>query len=257
LPEPEHMSLARRILDSKRPFVFFHTYSVTRAVLRRAIDEQKSMDFDVCVDDDGRAFLGHSEEYHEKSGEARQPNMPLWEAVDMVSESTIPVIVDCKHPDAWPVVEEVVGRIGPARCLVHSFAIEFRFDYTRADGEPDFTTEWSPIEVLRSFKSKSRSVTTCAGAKWLPDDLLVSHRHSELVRDIRRILKDNGVDTVCLNVPDETWSDRWLRYFLEESIIPFVGVDEIDVSRLSEVFIGETDDLGTASRCTFFQEEAS
>ena len=33
------MSLAKKILESKKPFVFFHTYAVTEAILARAIGE--------------------------------------------------------------------------------------------------------------------------------------------------------------------------------------------------------------------------
>ena len=64
-----HSSLASKILRSNRPFTFFHTWYVTRDLLSQAISEQKSMDLDVCVDDSGNPYLGHSKEYHEKSGE--------------------------------------------------------------------------------------------------------------------------------------------------------------------------------------------
>ena len=40
------------------------------------------MDLDVCVDEGGNPYLGHSQEYHEKTNEAFFNSMPLWEAVD-------------------------------------------------------------------------------------------------------------------------------------------------------------------------------
>jgi len=207
------------------------------------------MDLDVCVHDAGGAYLGHSREYHDKSGEPRFQSLPLWAAVDMIAEATIPVIVDCKHFNAWPAVEEVITRIGPTRCLVHTFAAELKFDFH--NGTPDFTTEWSPIRRLSQLKGRFPSVSACASAKWLPDDLLMSDKHEELLHYIRQTLNDNRVDTVCLNVPGQTFSDEPLRHFLEDSIIPHVGIDGIDTTHLTELYIGETDHLSRASNSRF------
>ena len=247
----DNMSLAQKILYSRKPFVFFHTWTVTRELLQQAIDEGKSMDLDVCIDDNGNPYLGHSKEYHEKSGEPYFRSMPLWEAVNIISKSDIVVMVDCKHYGSWPIIEEVVAKIGPEKCLVCTYVSEFKFDYNRKDGEPDFLTEWSPIEKLRLFKSKFPSVTTTPCAKWLPYYLLISGHYSELLENIRQTLKDNHADTVCLGVPDETISDKWLRYFLKENIIPHVMIDKTDTSKLSELYIGETDHLQRASNCRY------
>lgn len=238
------MSLANRILNSGHPFTFFHTWSVTQDLLQQVIDEQKSIDLDVCVDDQGNPYLGHSKEYHEKSGEPYFTTMPLWEAVEMTADSGIVAMVDVKHYDAWPVVEEVVARIGPERCLVCALVTELRFGFSRS---LDFETEWSPIEKLRSLKSRFPSVTTTPGTVVLPEDLLLSDKYHDLLRDFRQTLKENNADTVCLGVPDDTISDKWLRYFLDEGIIPHVVVDNTDTTRLSEMYIGETDFLARTS----------
>jgi len=63
------LSVAQQILKSKRTVVFFHTWTVTKELLAQAIREKRSMDLDVCVDDTGNAYLGHSKEYHEKTRE--------------------------------------------------------------------------------------------------------------------------------------------------------------------------------------------
>src|SRR5215469_15844472 len=62
--------------------------------------------------------------------------MPLWEAVEALAGSNIPVIVDCKHFDAWTVVEEVVRQLRPERCLVHSFVFELKFVAGRVRENP-------------------------------------------------------------------------------------------------------------------------
>ena len=241
------LSLAQKILKRKRPVVLFHTWTVTRELLAQAIRENRSMDLDVCVDEDGNAYLGHPKEYHDKTQEPFFNSMPLWEAVGALAGSNIPVIVDCKHSNAWPVVENMVTQLRPERCLVHSFVSELKFDAGRADGEPDFVTEWSSIVNLRELKRKFPSVTTTASAKWLPADTLASDRHDLLAR-IVSLLKQNRVDTICLNVPDSTFSDRALAQFLREDILAHVGVDHADLTHLSQLYIGETDSLEFASR---------
>jgi hypothetical protein len=201
------------------------------------------MDLDVCVDDRGNPYLGHPKEYHEKTHEPLFNSMPLWEAVEALTHSTIPVIVDCKHFSAWPVVEDIVSQLHPERCLVHSFVSELKFGAGRTQGEPDFLSEWSSMENLRMLKRQFPALTTTASAKWLPADVLVSEEYQALLVRIVQLLKEYGVDTVCLNVPDSTFSDRTLRLFLQENILAHVHVDRVDWRRLSEMYIGETDQL--------------
>lgn len=238
-------SLAQRIFKTNKPFVLFHTHSATREVIEHAIASSKSMDLDICVDESGSPYLGHSEEYYGKSGETQPKTIEFWEAIELVSKAGIPVIVDCKHYDAWSVVEEVIGKIGAHRCMIHSFATELKFDYEHYDH--DYLTEWSPIKKLTEIKNKFPLAATTASCKFLPNDLLISAQYEKLLSDIRKILKDNRVDTVCLNVPDKTMSDKTLEFFLEEKIIPHVGVDNVDISKLLKIYVGETDILANAS----------
>jgi hypothetical protein len=242
------LSFAQKLLKSQRPVVLFHTWTVTRELLGQAMQQKRSMDLDVCVDDRGDPYLGHPQEYHEKTQEPFFSSMPLWEAVETLAHSTIPVIVDCKHFSAWAVVEEVIRQLRPERCLVHSFVSELKFDAGRTLGEPDFVSEWSSIKCLRAIKGKFPLLTTTASAKWLPADVLVSEEYEGLLEGIIKLLKEYALDTVCLNVPDSTFSDKALRKFLQQSILLHVGVDRIDVKQFSEMYIGETDRLELASR---------
>jgi hypothetical protein len=242
------LSFAEKVLKSKRPVILFHTWTVTRELLWQAIHEKRSMDLDVCIDDQGHPYLGHPKEYHEKTHEPFFDSMPLWEAVEALADSNIPVIVDCKHFGAWPVVEDVVRRLRPERCLVHSFVSELKFEAGRVPGEPDFVSEWSSIERLRAVKREFALVTTTASAKWLPENVLVSEKFEGLLQGIVTLLKEYAVDTLCLNVPDSTFSDEALRKLLQQDILPHVNVDRIGVKEFSEMYIGETDRLESASR---------
>ena len=245
------LSLAQRITNANKPFILFHTHSATREAIEQAIASGKSMDLDVCVDESGNPYLGHSKEYYEKSGETQPETMPFAEAIELLSKASIPVIVDCKHYDAWPIVENVINRIGAHRCLVHSFAVELKFDYEHND--LDYLTEWSPIKNLTGIKNKFPTATITASCKFLPNDLLLSDQYEKLLSDIRKTLKDNRVDTVCLNVPDNTMSDKTLGFFLIEKILPHVGIDKIDASKLSKIYVGETDDLAVVSNCKLLE----
>lgn len=236
------MSIIKKINQSTKPFVFFHTWTVSESLLKQAITEQKSMDLDVCVDND-KPYLGHSREYHEKSGEPYFKSLPIWDAVDKVAQSDIFAMLDCKHYDAWPVIEEVVKKIGSDRCIVGGYVSEFKFGYSRGDNEPDYLSEWSPIEKLKSIKMKYPSVTTTACVKWPPVDMLTNNRYRRLVEYIIAVSKDNNIDTICLGVPDDTITDQWLRHFKKENIMPHIVIDNADTSKLTELYIGETDHL--------------
>jgi len=111
-----------------------------------------------------------------------------------------------------------------------------------------FISEWSSIECLGAIKRKFPLLTTTASAKWLPADVLVSEKYESLLQYILTLLKEYGVDTICLNVPDSTFSDKALRRFLRQHILPHIGADCIDVNQVSEMYIGETDRLEFASR---------
>ena len=139
----------------------------------------------------------------------------------------------------------MVAKIGAERCIVHCYASEFNFNFNRWG--TDILSEWSPIEKLRILKKKFPAATTSASTRWLPHDLLASSKHEKIIKHIQRTLKENNVDTVRLEVPNETFSDRSLQYFLNENIIPHVGIDDIDTARLNSVYIGETDHLDSAS----------
>lgn len=240
-------SFAQRVRNFGKPFVLYHTECATEEALRQAINESKSMDLDISIDDLGNPYLGHSKEYYEKSREIRPRSMPFHEAVELISKSNIPVIVDCKHYDAWSVIEEVIDKIGAHRCMVHSFASEFKFDYDHND--LDYLTEWSPIEKLNQIKNIFPLATTTASCKFLPSDILLSAKYKKILINIRETLADNHIDTICLNVPDKTMSDKILRFFLFKKIIPHIGIDKIDTSKLSKIYVGETDILTNASNC--------
>lgn len=242
------LSFSEKVLKSKQPVVLFHTWTVTRELLGQAIREKRSMDLDVCIDGQSHPYLGHPMEYHEQTGEPVFESMPLWEAVEALADSNIPVIVDCKHFCAWPLVEDVVRRLGPERCLVHSFVSELKFEAGRMAGEPDFQSEWSAIECLRAIKRKFPLLTTTASAKWLPADVLISEKYDAVLKGVVSLLKEYAVDTICLNVPNSTFSDKALRRFVRQDILPHVGVDRIDVKQFSEMYIGETDRPEFASR---------
>ena len=59
-------------------------------LLAQAIREKRSMDLDVCIDDQGHPYLGHPKEYHEKTHEPFFDSMPLWEAAEALRACPTP-----------------------------------------------------------------------------------------------------------------------------------------------------------------------
>src|SRR5260370_35340650 len=111
------LSFAQKLLRFQRPVVLFHTWTVTRELLGQAIREQRSMDLDVCVDDRGDPYLGHTKEYHEKTREPFFNSMPLREPVEARGDSNIPVIIDSNHSCVWHVADEALVQLRPVRCV--------------------------------------------------------------------------------------------------------------------------------------------
>lgn len=238
------MSLAQKILDSNTPFVFYHTRKVTEGNINKAISENRSMDLDISVKANGEPYLGHSEEFYEKNGEKFVETISLEGAIGLLSKAEIPVIVDCKHYDAWKVVIGVVEDLGQERCLVNTFVSQLRFNDTPI--EPDYLTERSDIPKLVQIKEKYPFVTTTASAKGLPVDLSLG-THIEQLEGIRKVLVENSVDTVSLNVPDKLINNELIKFFTAEGVLPHVNVDNVSTADLNVCYVGETDILENAS----------
>ncbi|MFC1622321.1 hypothetical protein ACFL13_03010 [Patescibacteria group bacterium] len=237
-------SLAHKILDSNEPFVFYHTHRVTEKNIHKAISENRSMDLDVSVGQDGTPYLGHSEEYYKKSSEKIEESIPLERALELLSKSTIPIIVDCKHYDAWDAVADVVKSLGQERCLVNTFTDQLKFNYTPIN--PDYLTEWSDISKLVRVKERYPLVTTTASAKGLPTNLSLG-THIDLLGDIRKLLIDNNIDAVSLNIPKRLFTDELIMFFTAEGVLPHINIDDVKIADLTVCYIGETDVLESAS----------
>jgi len=242
------LSLAQRILNSSKPFVLFHTYKVDKESIYQAVKENKSMDLDIAIDNEGKPFIGHTLEYYEISGEVRPKNMPFYETLNFLSKAHIPLIIDCKQVETWPTLIKTLNQLGPHRCLVHIFALELKFNHN-LEYDKNYPSEWIPIGNLKSLKEQFPNVTTTVSCKYLPPDVLLSSKYQAELESIKSILNENKVDTLCLNVPDETMTDKTLEFFLSENIIPHVNIDKINISSFKKTFVGETNYLEVASDC--------
>lgn len=240
------MNLKKAIQEYAKPFIFYHTHVVTEETINESIAQNKSIDLDISVDSDGIPYLGHTEEYYEINGIQRPKTTPIETAIKRLEDSNIPIIVDCKHRDAWPIVEEYVRRLGSYRCLVHAFAEEFKFDYNK-NQDHDYESEWSTLSKLKDFKSKFPKSILTASCKYLPDDLAENTNYSALIEEIIRNCVSNNIDTICLNIPDEKMNDEVLEKFLANNIIPHINIDATDHTRFKNLFVGETDYLDKAT----------
>lgn len=238
-------SLAQRILNSNKPFVFYHHLRVTKKGIHEAVEKNKSVHLDVCVDSNKKPYIGHSEEYYEKSGEKMKESISLNKALDLLSKSTIPVIVDCKHYNAWVLIGDVVEKLGQERCLVNTFVDELKFNYNSI--EPDYLSEWSDVSKLEWIKGKYPLVTTVASAKGLPTDLSLGN-YSELLSNIRTFLVSNNIDDVSLNVSSGLYDDGLITFFTSKKVLPhIISTDGVETSKLTGCYVGEVEVFEKAS----------
>ena len=116
----------------------------------------------------------------------------------------------------------------------------------RGRGTTPAGTMPGPLLRLRAeVRSRSRAGRARSGSRrtcWSQKNAKI------LLESVIRLLKEYRIDTVCANVLDSTFSDKALRTFLRQGILPNVGVDGIDVQQPSETYIGETEQLAFASR---------
>ncbi len=239
-------SLAKRIRDSQSKFTLFHTSSVTEDTLNKAINTDKSIDIDIAVNVDWTPFIGHSLEYYRISGEDRPTCMSFESALSQISVSHIPVILDCKELGAWSYILDALERIGPHRCMVHIYPTELRFSHFEW-ADYDYPSEWIPIGYLRALKEKFPNVTTTVSCKYLPPDTLKNSDHREKLIYIKTLLQEHHIDSLCLNVLDNTMDDATIDFFHDAGIILHVNIDTKDVGTLHGVYIWETDILAHSS----------
>lgn len=237
-------SLAQRILNSNKPFIFYHHHRVTEKGIHKAIEENRSIHLDVCVDSNEKPYIGHSEEYYKKNSKKMEENISLNRALELLSKSTIPVFVDCKHYDTWALIEDVVEKLGQERCLVNTFADELKFNYNPI--EPDYLSEWSDISKLEWIKEKYPLVTTVASAKGLPVDLSL-RSHSKLLTNIRSLLVSNNIDDVSLNVSSDLYDDELIAFFTSKKMLPHIMFDGMQTSELTYCCVGEVEVFEKAS----------
>ena len=145
-PTPPKAADARRAvvaLDPRHPIAtslaqghhwsYFHTHVVTKAIVERAVAENRSIEFDVFAEG-GRATIQHPPAFYAERGLPPPSNMDLEEAVALVEASDRCVLVlDAKSRDALAVIRTLVARLGTHRVVVHGFAEELDFGLPPGD----------------------------------------------------------------------------------------------------------------------------
>jgi hypothetical protein len=226
----------------------FHPDEFTLESIRDSVAAGRSVELDVSLDDAGEPYLGHSLDFYEKRRLPFPDSPPFWEAVALLEEADNPVTLDSKHRNSWPLIEELVEKFGPERCLVHTFVDEFKFE--NSVGRDDFPDEWAPIAKLKELKIKYPSLTTMASSKFLPADALADSRREGVLGYIRDTCLANLVDSVRLTLDEriiDGIDDEVLKYFLRDGIMVHINLDVDNAADFHEIYIGETGDQRTAS----------
>lgn len=149
--DPRHPVAAA--LKNNARWSYFHTHRVDDALVARAVEHNRSIEFDIYARD-GRATIQHPPAFYVENGAAPPANMDLEDAIAAVEASAACVVVlDAKSREALGVIAELVARLGTHRCVVHAFLDELRFDPPPAGARPraHWVDEDLPLdEVVRA-----------------------------------------------------------------------------------------------------------
>lgn len=235
--------MLKGIIHSKS-VTLFHTHVVTSDLLEQALEEYRSIDLDICVSEEGgQPYLGHSDEYHTKSGVPQYKTMKLDEVITRleIHPHKIPVMLDCKHYAAWQHLVQFIERLGSERCLVNSYVHELRFrDHQE---EFDIEVEYVPIDWMANVVKKYPDVVVSASARNLSSDCY----RTPQIDHIERCLKEHAIDTISFNTNNNVLSLSDLLICAERKIIPNIEIDRYDEMPQVHV-LAETNHLSSADR---------
>ena len=110
---------------------YFHTHTVAPRDVQLAIEQRRSIEFDVYCGQDGVALIQHPPTFYTSPKKKRSPpcNMDLEAAIRLVeaSDKSCVVVLDAKSRAALDVIRALVARLGTDRTVVHAFVRELAF----------------------------------------------------------------------------------------------------------------------------------
>jgi hypothetical protein len=236
------------IMDSNKPFIYFHTYEITQSVLDTTIGAGKSIEIDLAADDDGSVYIGHPRSFYAFKHLPPPANLPLDAVLDALEPTTVFVVLDCKDVRVLPMAQKIIERFGVERVLVYAWtdALCFKPYPASVAVEPHWVYEDIPLEALRRLYDATH-IPMVLGCRGLTHDKFQTEWTT--IRD--RIL-DVAAQTQCVGVhfnllSYELPSASYIGELAEHGIVPWINTDTVKPAARPLLYIGATDNPYDAS----------
>lgn len=223
-----------------KKFVFFHTHVLTETVLERAIDLHIPIEIDISINKDGALYVGHPEQWYSFHDQEYPQNLvELDVALDMLSATNSPYVIDLKDRDAYAPLKKLLKHRGHSPAMVHVFAETLAFDMLESVSEPHRLQENIPTEILRDIKQEL-GVLVAASARGME----YVHDEDSIIESLRTITPwldaYSGVSNKVVFTPK-------LREFLHKNNIEILHFIE-SIEQAEGIKIGATDDMAVAAK---------
>lgn len=235
--------IARQVWENSEPLILFHAHTITDGILDTAIREERSIDLDISVGNEGAPYLGHSASHYEKNNISTYDSAPLEHALSLLEDSSIPVHLDCKEHGAFTAVLDAAERLGADRCIINSFVNELNFlTPTNSHMWGTYIEEdWMPIEILREAKKRFPEITVQASGEGVTSESLLED-DGKILQEIIHIL-GTDIDSVHLNIPSvEFVSKEVISAINDAGILYQLNIDDLR-EEPQGFYIGESDDM--------------
>jgi hypothetical protein len=245
-----------RILELQRPFLHFHTHVIDRQAMDEALHASKSLEVDVCMDQDGHIYVGHPISYYEMRGTSPANNLPLETIIAESKDVGLHLMFDCKDVRVVPLVQETILDYGPERCAIHAFAQELSFDpwpaKTLACAEPHHRGEELPLDSLLALRRATGSplVLSCHG-------ITTERLQDESDAILRKMASETHGEAAAVSLflpPDELVPLDFAQRMLDSGIAPVIFSDRTPPPLRPNVYFAFTDTMAEATDPRQFQQ---
>lgn len=246
-------NLVYKIIDTRKPFIYFHTLLFNENILRLAANAGKSLEIDVSMNKDGDIYIGHPYEFYEYKNMIPPPhNLPFLTLLDKIKNANLYLILDCKDVRALPVLREVVKDFGADNVLFHSWVIELEFKPYAPDVaiEPHWVYEDLPMEEVLKLK-EATGVPVVSSARGLTTRRLEDE--PEIVNKIIEVAAGK-VEAINFNLPSGLApSKAIMNKLLDNGLLTWLNVDQVPKENLPPVYMGISDHLRSVSNPSDFE----
>lgn len=232
-----------RIIETGKPFVYFHTLVFNENILELAENSGKSLEIDISISKNGELFIGHPSEFYAfKQIAAPLQNLPIDIVIKDAKASDLFLVLDCKDVRAIPHVEQIITKYGSGQTLFHSWVKEFEFKPYAPEitVEPHWIYEDLPLDEVLKLKHNT-SVPVVSSARGLTMKRLLEE--PEIIDKIIEMAAGK-VEAINFNLPNNQAPPREvIDKLLKHHLLTWLNVDLVPARELPSIYLGISDHI--------------